>query len=89
MKSIPGKIDMLNQYASHYAVEEAYYTIEEIQNHTSVKDMFKNIQKRFVKFDTNKKKMQKIIAKEYINFIRNYENDKILIRCTKICILKI
>lgn len=51
------------------------YAVNRIQNHYYVKEVFNNISEKYIKLDTDKKKMQKIIGKEYVNFIQKHKDE--------------
>ena len=51
-----------------------YYAKEEISSLLPIKNAFKDVNDKYVKYNTDKKKMQKIIIKEYINFVSKYKD---------------
>ena len=52
-----------------------YYAKENLLNQASFKKVFEGINNAYIRYDADKKKMQKIIMKEYINFIRKHEEE--------------
>ena len=58
-------------------INKTFYTRDKLRKSPLLKSIIKGLNSGIIKLDTDRKKAQKVIIKEYINFIRSFEDDKL------------